>query len=72
MIDLDIDVGADTVDYQYVPLRSPLFACPVHLPSPASSPIKSLSGLETVMHKLEGLVKEIMDEKRASRSEESP
>jgi hypothetical protein len=42
-IDLDIDIGADAVDYKYVPLRATLFARLVHLPPPAPSPIKSLS-----------------------------
>ena len=44
-IDLDIDIGADAVDYKYVPLCSTLFTRPVHLPppAPAPSPIKSLS-----------------------------
>jgi hypothetical protein len=41
-IDLDIDIGADAVDYKYVPLRAAPFARPVHLPPPASSPIKNL------------------------------
>ena len=34
-IDLDIDIGADAVDYKYVSLRSLPFARPVHLPPPA-------------------------------------
>ena len=42
-IDLDIDIGADAVDYKYVPLYFTFFARPVHLPPPAPSPIKNLS-----------------------------
>ena len=42
-IDLDIDTGADVVDSKYVPLPSTPFPRPVHLLTPAPSPIKSLS-----------------------------
>lgn len=44
IIDLDVDVGADAVDYNAIANQ------------------ESLSGLETEMRKLEGLVKEIVDE----------
>ncbi|KAH9941886.1 emp24/gp25L/p24 family/GOLD-domain-containing protein [Epithele typhae] len=44
VIDLDIDIGADAVDYNAIANQ------------------ESLSGLETEMRKLEGIVKEITDE----------
>jgi len=44
IIDLDVDVGADAVDYNAIANQ------------------ESLSGLETEMRKLEGIVKEIVDE----------
>ncbi|RDB28026.1 Endoplasmic reticulum vesicle protein 25 [Hypsizygus marmoreus] len=44
VIDLDVDIGADAVDYNAIANQ------------------ESLSGLETEMRKLEGLVKEIVDE----------
>ncbi|KZV66004.1 hypothetical protein PENSPDRAFT_585971 [Peniophora sp. CONT] len=44
VIDLDVDVGADAVDYNAIANQ------------------ESLSGLETEMRKLEGVVKEIVDE----------
>ncbi|KAJ3516008.1 hypothetical protein NLJ89_g1388 [Agrocybe chaxingu] len=44
VIDLDIDIGADAVDYNAIANQ------------------ESLSGLETEMRKLEGLVKEVVDE----------
>ncbi|KAF8987609.1 hypothetical protein BDZ89DRAFT_1087702 [Hymenopellis radicata] len=44
IIDLDVDIGADAVDYNAIANQ------------------ESLSGLETEMRKLEGLVKEIVDE----------
>ncbi|KZT01071.1 uncharacterized protein LAESUDRAFT_708059 [Laetiporus sulphureus 93-53] len=44
VIDLDIDIGADAVDYNAIANQ------------------ESLSGLETEMRKLEGIVKEIVDE----------
>ncbi|PPQ92031.1 hypothetical protein CVT25_005003 [Psilocybe cyanescens] len=43
IINLDIDIGADTVDYNAIANQ------------------ESLSGLETKMQKLEGLVKEVVD-----------
>ncbi|OAX42410.1 hypothetical protein K503DRAFT_683271 [Rhizopogon vinicolor AM-OR11-026] len=43
-VDLDIDIGADAVDYNAIANQ------------------ESLSGLETEMRKLEGIVKEIVDE----------
>ncbi|KAG1767966.1 emp24/gp25L/p24 family/GOLD-domain-containing protein [Suillus occidentalis] len=43
-VDLDIDIGADAVDYNAIANQ------------------ESLSGLETEMRKLEGVVKEIVDE----------
>ncbi|KAG6828267.1 vesicle coat component [Tricholoma furcatifolium] len=44
VIDLDVDIGADAIDYNAIANQ------------------ESLSGLETEMRKLEGLVKEIVDE----------
>ncbi|KAG8803379.1 vesicle coat component [Serendipita sp. 399] len=44
IIDLDVDIGADAVDYNAIAAK------------------ESLSGLETEMRKLEGLVTEIVDE----------
>jgi len=44
VIDLDIDIGADAVDYNAIANQ------------------ESLSGLETEMRKLEGIVKEISEE----------
>ncbi|KAF8155958.1 emp24/gp25L/p24 family/GOLD-domain-containing protein [Crassisporium funariophilum] len=44
VIDLDIDIGADAVDYNAIANQ------------------ESLSGLETEMRKLEGIVKEVVDE----------
>ncbi|TFY69568.1 hypothetical protein EVG20_g3108 [Dentipellis fragilis] len=44
IIDLDVDIGADAVDYNAIANQ------------------ESLSGLETEMRKLEGMVKEIVDE----------
>ncbi|KAF7344432.1 hypothetical protein MSAN_01924400 [Mycena sanguinolenta] len=44
IIDLDVDIGAEAVDYNAIANQ------------------ESLSGLETEMRKLEGLVKEIVDE----------
>lgn len=43
-VDLDVDIGADAVDYNAIAKR------------------ESLSGLEVEMRKLEGVVKEIVDE----------
>ncbi|KAG5643404.1 vesicle coat component [Asterophora parasitica] len=44
VIDLDVDIGADAVDYNAIANQ------------------ESLSGLETEMRKLEGIVKEVLDE----------
>ncbi|KAG8758087.1 vesicle coat component [Serendipita sp. 396] len=44
IVDLDVDIGADAVDYNAIAAK------------------ESLSGLETEMRKLEGLVTEIVDE----------
>ncbi|KAH9936038.1 emp24/gp25L/p24 family/GOLD-domain-containing protein [Amylocystis lapponica] len=44
VIDLDVDIGADAVDYNAIANQ------------------ESLSGLETEMRKLEGVVKEVVDE----------
>ncbi|KAH9932979.1 emp24/gp25L/p24 family/GOLD-domain-containing protein [Fomitopsis serialis] len=52
VIDLDIDIGADAVDYNAIANQ------------------ESLSGLETEMRKLEGVVKEIVDEMDYLKSRE--
>ncbi|EPT02139.1 hypothetical protein FOMPIDRAFT_1160641 [Fomitopsis schrenkii] len=52
VIDLDIDIGADAVDYNAIANQ------------------ESLSGLETEMRKLEGIVKEIVDEMDYLKSRE--
>ena len=63
VIDLDIDIGADAVDYKCV-----FFICEMKVENPltliysAIANQESLSGLETEMRKLEGLVKEVVDE----------
>ncbi|KAH7928607.1 hypothetical protein BV22DRAFT_1082631 [Leucogyrophana mollusca] len=44
IIDLDVDIGADAIDYNAIANQ------------------ESLSGLETEMRKLEGIVKEVVDE----------
>lgn len=44
IVDLDIDIGADAVDYNAIANQ------------------ESLSGLETEMRKIEGLIKEVIDE----------
>jgi len=77
VIDLDVDIGAEAVDYKSVfflslippvqpapyPTRNGLCTDPhvIALHS-AIAAKESLSGLETEMRKLEGLVKEIVDE----------
>lgn len=52
VIDLDVDIGAEAVDYNAIAAK------------------ESLSGLETEMRKLEGLVKEIVDEMSYLKSRE--
>jgi hypothetical protein len=64
IIDLDVDVGADAVDYKYA-FHHRVFFFSLTFLLPFSSAIanqESLSGLETEMRKLEGIVKEIVDE----------
>jgi hypothetical protein len=64
IVDLDVDVGADAVDYKYAPHRCVLCFFLTFLLSLSSAIAnqESLSGLETEMRKLEGIVKEIVDE----------
>jgi p24 family protein delta-1 len=65
IIDLDVDIGAEAVDYKYVLTHLLLFLYPLTNGVNSTSAIaakESLSGLETEMLKLEGLVKEIVDE----------
>ncbi len=74
IIDLDVDIGADAVDYKYA-LHPPRAICQFFLTFllPLSSAIanqESLSGLETEMRKLEGIVKEIVDEMDYLKSRE--
>jgi hypothetical protein len=62
IIDLDVDIGADAVDYKYA-LPPPHFICLfADIFTSAIANQESLSGLETEMRKLEGIVKEIVDE----------
>jgi hypothetical protein len=61
VIDLDVDIGADAVDYKCVCLPW-CICCPMTCPASAIANQESLSGLETEMRRLEGLVKEIVDE----------
>ena len=75
VIDLDIDIGADAVDYKFrsfFPLG--LYARPVLTffihSSSAIANQESLSGLETEMRKLEGIVKEVVDEMTYLRKRE--
>jgi hypothetical protein len=64
---LDVDIGADAVDYKYASYhhRVLLIFSDILTSTFLSSAIanqESLSGLETEMRKLEGIVKEIVDE----------
>ena len=73
VIDLDVDIGADAVDYKYVcyiliKLKSVVNV--VFAPFSAIANQESLSALETEMRKLEGLVKEIVDEMTYLRKRE--
>lgn len=52
VIDLDVDIGAEAVDYNAIAAK------------------ESLSGLETEMRKLEGMVEEIVDEMNYLKSRE--
>ena len=63
VVDLDIDIGADAVDYKYV-VSFLGNSCHLNffLSSSAIANQESLSALETEMRKLEGLVKEVVDE----------
>jgi hypothetical protein len=64
VIDLEIDIGADAVDYKYVLVVTPGAAF-TDLSVAVLSAIaaqESLSGLETEMRKLEGIIQEIVDE----------
>lgn len=64
VIDLDVDIGADAVDYKFV-FPAPFYRTTMRLnlnPLSAIANQESLSGLETEMRKLEGLVQEIVDE----------
>jgi hypothetical protein len=62
-IDLDVDIGADAVDYKYVLVSTPLQYLIVLVPiRSAIANQESLSGLEVEMRKLEGIVKEIVEE----------
>jgi p24 family protein delta-1 len=61
IIDLDVDIGADAIDYKYV-LSAPSYNCDLPASFSAIANQESLSGLEVEMRKLEGIVKEIVDE----------
>ena len=60
---MDIDIGADAVDYKYVVSFSSweLMSSDIFFSSAIANQ-ESLSALETEMRKLEGLVKEVVDE----------
>jgi hypothetical protein len=62
IIDLDIDIGADAVDYKYALSEFFVHGVSLMLSSSAIANQESLSGLEVEMRKLEGVVKEIVDE----------
>jgi hypothetical protein len=63
IIDLDVDIGADAVDYKCVFPGVHNITCPdMGFPNSAIANQESLSGLETEMRKLEGIVKEIVEE----------
>jgi hypothetical protein len=68
VIDLDIDIGADAVDYKFRYYYFPfcrLYATTDNFFLSLLSAIanqESLSGLETEMRKLEGIVQEVVDE----------
>jgi len=65
-VDLDIDIGADAVDYKWVHFcQSNLqdgFCRNTHTHSSAIANQESLSILEVEMRKLEAVVKEVVDE----------
>jgi len=61
VVDLDVDIGADAVDYKCVFSHHP-FNVQCLWDKSAIANQESLSGLETEMRKLEGVVKEILDE----------
>jgi hypothetical protein len=62
VVDLDVDIGADAVDYKYVFCSCFFKISPDdHFPSAIANQ-ESLSSLETEMRKLEGIVKEISEE----------
>ncbi|KAG6332440.1 hypothetical protein ID866_6646 [Astraeus odoratus] len=70
-VDLDVDIGADAVDYKYVlQVVSSGFPQADTPPDSAIANQESLSGLETEMRKLEGVVKEIVDELEYLRQRE--
>jgi len=62
VVDLDVDIGADAVDYKCVFLIFLPFNVQCLWDESAIANQESLSGLETEMRKLEGIVKEILDE----------
>jgi hypothetical protein len=68
VIDLDIDIGADAVDYKFRYYYSLFAVCMQRLTIfflsllSAIANQESLSGLETEMRKLEGIVQEVVDE----------
>jgi len=72
VIDLDIDIGADAVDYKCVfhVRNEKLGFLSLILICSAIANQESLSGLETEMRKLEGLVKEVVDDMEYLRDRE--
>jgi len=59
---LDVDIGADAVDYKYAIYEFLIWSIAYACYSVPLRNQESLSGLEVEMRKLEGVVKEIVDE----------
>lgn len=62
MVDLDVDIGADAVDYKCAHGFISRFGVLTMVLRSAIANQESLSGLETEMRKLEGIVDEIVSE----------
>jgi hypothetical protein len=70
-VDLDVDIGADAVDYNAIAKQGAVDFYPDYGVWPGSACTESLSGLEVEMRKLEGVVKEIVDELNYLKRRES-
>lgn len=62
IVDLDVDIGADAVDYKYVLHSVKLLVVLLTMRNSAIANQESLSSLEVEMRKLEGIIKEVVDE----------